>query len=211
MKTQMMLLIVIGIVSCSTLSADPLFVYNAGFEELEVADGATVTEAFSPYWPCTGYVQTTDPLDTNLLQPTEGENYLYILSGAALYQAAWTIEDNTIYTLTVDMSTSANYAPAYAWSWIGLFANDHGNNLALNQLGDPAGNNTEILTDQFSEFSVSWDSTGSSWVGQTLLINLQSDRVFYDNVRLDATLVPEPATISLLGLSGLALLRKRGK
>lgn len=212
-----MLLMVIGIFCCSTLLADPVTVWNASFEEPALDDGGAVGYlgggATIPYWPSStgSYLQVIDPDATYPLQATDGENVAYVNGGILMWQDLAPIQDNTIYTVTVDLGAHPDVFPQYAWSNVGFFAGtDHSNLLKQVQFGSPSAN-TEIPTGSFGTFSMSWESTGSIFVGQALKLNFNSDRVWYDNVRVDATLIPEPATISLLGLSGLVLLRKRGK
>ncbi len=217
MKTQMMLLMaVVSLISAVSYAA-PVMVYNAGFEEPALADGGAVGYLGGgdtiPYWPsstATGsYLQVIDPDAAYPLQATEGENIAYVNGGILMWQDLAPIQDNTIYTVTVDLGAHPDVFPQYAWSNVGFFAGaNHSNLLKQVQFGS-ATNNTEIPTGSFGTFSMSWDSTGSAFVGQALKLNFNSDRVWYDNVRVDATLIPEPATIALLGLSGLTLIKKR--
>lgn len=69
-----------------------------------------------------------------------------------------------------------------------------------------------VLTDQWQELSKTYDLTGNAGIlGQDMTIALGVDRgsvgpqTRFDNV----TLVPEPATMLLLGLGGLSLIRRR--
>ena len=57
---------------------------------------------------------------------------------------------------------------------------------------------------------------GDSNLGDTLGVRISRgtnafDRIDYDNVELDFTAIPEPASLALLGLSGLAMLTSRGR
>jgi hypothetical protein len=62
----------------------------------------------------------------------------------------------------------------------------------------------------WAEDSVTFNSTGSSYVGQTLWARLYTDPVLgydnshFDNIQLNATLAPEPASLTML--AGLAII-----
>ena len=207
---------------CSAGFATLLTVYNPSFEEPALADGGAVGytggASSPPYWLSAGTTQVLhqDHPSTGGLRATDGSQYAYIFSGGVLQQGAWFIEANTVYTATVDLATVTALSPEYAWSWVGFYVDPDGEpfttlnveKFGWNSLG--TGNlNTEIPTNQFGTFSVSWDSTGSSYVGEVLILRFQSDRVYYDNVRMEA--VPEPATLAILGLGGVMSLMRRRK
>lgn len=126
-----------------------------------------------------------------------------------------TIAANTTYTLTVAEGNRGGGYPQSGGFTIGLAfgsAVDSSltNSLAVS-LDTSYANSPTVGT--FADFTTSF-TTGSSDadIGQSLFVLLGSDIVAgnnpvdFDDVRLTATSVPEPAVLSLAGMGGLAVL-----
>jgi hypothetical protein len=72
---------------------------------------------------------------------------------------------------------------------------------------------TTFVDGSWNLLSISYDATAGD-VGQQVSIRLSetsanAGQTFFDNVTLDESVVPEPGSLALLGLGGLALLRRR--
>jgi hapalindole H/12-epi-hapalindole U/12-epi-fischerindole U synthase len=130
-----------------------------------------------------------------------------------------TLQTNTLYTLTVEVGNMAiDSSPSNNFAFTG-FPGYRVDLLAAGQV-IASDNNTLLLAEgtfRTSQFSL---SVGASHVlaGQSLgirLVNLNAGpgiEVNFDDVRLDATAIPEPGTFaSLLGVATLALAVRRRK
>jgi hypothetical protein len=117
---------------------------------------------------------------------------------------------NTVYTLTVALATTADFSP------------NRSAILSLQADGTTVQSTTKLFTDlsdtQFQDFSVIVDTDLLPGViGQNISVMIThsvTNEMFgkslaVDNVRLDASPVPEPAVLGTLGVSGLLALRRR--
>lgn len=213
---------------CGAASAAPVSLTNPSFEAQTVVDGTTlnsywtswnciVAQPLNPIPPSTQGFGLRNPNGTELATPqtaTDGVNF-GILGRVSTLQTTWDrawqstvqIQANTIYTLTFDLAAITSQ-PSDEFIAGSLISSSSSSTLGTTTLGfvyDDARTDYQWLTGN----TVVWDSTGSSEVGNYLEILFDGNRVCVDNVRLDATLVPEPATLSLLGLGSLLLVFRR--
>lgn len=133
---------------------------------------------------------------------------------------AWQVTDYVIQTgdeitLTVDLRAyyaGNGFSPVYDYS---LVASDTAGNPASPLTDIATGTITTALGDSWTEYTFTYTATAAD-AGKYLGIqfsgtNLGGYAYLFDNVRLDVTPAPEPATMSLLGIGGLGLLIRRKK
>jgi hypothetical protein len=116
-----------------------------------------------------------------------------------------TIQANTRYTLTYLLGTR-NGTPPAAPGYL------QGTSL---QLTADVANNSAPANGNWAPETFVFDTSNPAnigLVGQALTVGFTGGAgtsILFDNVTLDATLIPEPTTISLIALAGLAMLRRR--
>jgi len=183
---------------------------NAGVTTLTGADGSRAQNQYSIGW---GWVNPADH-SAGTLANTGSQITTY--SAASL----GTFAPNTTYTLT----TGATLDGPSNQQFVGLGLWD----AALTTHAATNSDNSAFYTIPYadrnimSDFSMTVDTSAHpELVGQDMYISLMyyttygggARNAYFDNVRLDATpnAVPEPASLGLLGLGALSLLRRRTK
>ena len=121
------------------------------------------------------------------------------------------VEDNTTYTATMALG-----ARTLGTQWEN---GTYGYELALvtdsGVASSVTGNSADFAAGTFNDVSTSFDNVGSAQSGSsltiryTLLGDANGGNGDFDNVRLDASVIPEPATLALFGLGGLLVLLRR--
>jgi len=158
----------------------------------------------------------------------DGNNYLnlFIYAGATPSSntvTAWvesvslgTYQANTVYTLTVAQTANSNVTHRQ-----GIIALVAGGNIAAST-GTPFNllNTTGLASGIiFQDKQVVLDtSVTPAVVGQSISVRLLHEagpgsqgyrHAYFDNVRLDASPIPEPATLGLMAIGGLMMLPRR--
>ena len=135
---------------------------------------------------------------------------LWINGSATVSQTTGaTIDAGTTYTLTVDIGQQDLWAGG--GGVIRLYGSDSGPSVALAEfdtLNLPASGDS--LLDQTTSFVATAGQDTGQFIG-VALIGGGGTQIRFDNVRLDATPVPEPSSAALLGLGGIALILRRRK
>jgi hypothetical protein len=213
----------------SLAHATPVTVNNFSFEQ-DVTAGANTTSptdwtAFYSGEPnnfigsqaaAHGQYTASPPLTS----PGDGNQFMYINNDGnggvtdGVYQDVGALLANTTYTLTVAIGSRADWAGGNGQGTISLLN-------GVDQTGTLLASTTSNVgaqTGTFTDFTATFTTSGS--VSGDLIVDLSvvgTPSVFtqgnFDNVHLDATVVPEPATFALLGggllLSLIALRRKQ--
>ncbi|MEM9347428.1 MAG: PEP-CTERM sorting domain-containing protein [Planctomycetota bacterium] len=231
-KTMLAAAAALTTVSGGSIQAAPVPIINASFDDFNVDIQTSVTSTNLPGWTETDNgleLRIWDNDNTSSAQSqlnVDGLNqqWIGITTGATsqtpltLTQTLGvTVQADTMYTLTAAFSTFVRSATVSTDSTQAQLIADLGgaNETVLADTGVQSG--AALLQNVFSDFQGVGDSTGANavLVGESLSIVislLQNDanlKVAADNIRLDATLVPEPGSLALLGLGGLCLLHRR--
>ena len=151
--------------------------------------------------------------------PPDGSDTINHSNGQSSHQAyqvlGATLTANTTYTLTVDVGDRTDLDPGGPVLRLGTGTTYGANLLAGTVVSDTTPVNGAGASDGWETWITTF-TTGATptGLGDALRVELRNDattQALFDNVRLDASPVPEPSTTALLGLGGLALILRRRK
>ena len=177
-KNNSRVLALLALVVC-VLSVPAASIQNAGFETPVLSEGGFSSGAPSGWTRlAVTNIHVRHPYSSELLQPTEGNNLLWIGSGNnQIIQDVVTIEADTIYRIQVDVGVDSSFTwyrcalryDGAAWNEFLVDVNQN------NFWPTPNGWVTAIL--EFNSFE------SPSLVGKTLQIYLAGEDIAFDNVR----------------------------
>ena len=205
------LAVLIGVFAVGTADAGLLTIADPSFEGVALSPGAFTSGTYAANswnsYANAGIFRTTASQYPGGVP--DGVNVAYSSSSAVIDQVlSATLAANTTYTLTVDVGSRLD-APHNDGFTIELLAGGVLLSAASNS-PTPANGTFVVATDAYT--------TGASdpHLGQALEIKLLSaptGQTSFDNVKLDATAVPEPGSLALAGLgaasTGLGRWRKK--
>ncbi|MCA9197302.1 MAG: PEP-CTERM sorting domain-containing protein [Planctomycetales bacterium] len=200
--------------ACSSVFADAVPVANHSFEEpaMPLESGATWTNDL-PGW--NGPANAGDSF-IELIGgfAADGQGHLGMAANAEVSQdLGVALSPNTMYTLSVAVGRrNASFTVEGNESRFGLYAGgDAEDGGAL--LVDGTYDAFPLQDSEFVDQSVSF-TTGEAVPAGNLFVSLRStgaNRAHWDNIRVDATLVPEPSSLALVAFGFLGLLARRRK
>ena len=203
------------------VQAAAVFITNHSFEDDDIANntnsnsapsGWSVTGGSGSYLDRNGSGGFNDQIDPT---PDTGDSEQMAWSnGGDFFQLTGTaIAANTLYTLTVDMGDRTNLGFPGAELRLGSGAPFGSNLLTPTVVSNTIPTNGAGPSDGWQTWTTTF-TTGASPVAGNLrveLLNTGGTQPLFDNVRLDATAIPEPSTVMLSTMASLLLLRRRRK
>ena len=219
MKKLVVLVLVLGL--CGSASA--FMLTNGGFND---PTGAFSWEPAMPGWTMTdngtNMWYTEVPSSTHASGCTEPPKLLctWVNNGSQLdgvQDTAYTLKANRTYTFSMDV---CNWTGGTSVGYLNLGTKSSGAvytahaTVALNDTTVVEGSGTGTVPNQdwhTKTISISTHDGGlSGSLGDTLYVNFGASNLAGGNFEFDnGILTPEPATIALLGMGGLALIRRK--
>lgn len=190
-----------------TVHAIPVAITNAGFESPVLADGAQSSSAAG--WTRFGSASFTNPTASQFTDEAyEGQNIALFTGGATLTQIVGAIGYGT-YTLTAALGDPLG--ASLSGLSLSLRRGTSFLSPSITTFLPPADGGYSIYS---RVYEVTPDNANGTFFGDQFnifaLVSSSSGQVAMDDVRLDFSPVPEPASVALfiLGLAGLGFSRR---
>ncbi len=171
---------------------------NPGFEDPVLADGLAQPLVI-PEWDNNMGVNNTDPNLVEIrnpaagsLQPSEGDNYVYLLNGAVgnIAQPEGRVDPNTAYNFLVDVGVDSSFV----WYQVKMVLMDDSDpeNLVFSEVSVLNHVTNPPIVDGWLGVSVNFDSTTDpQYNDNVILFVLEGNEIAYDNVRFTKTKYPD--------------------
>ncbi len=205
--------------AAATVSGDPVPIANHSFEDPSLSDGgfgplATGWSGSASVWnPTNDWYDDASGLP-GVIPGADGQQVNYISGLASLDQQVGAVAGDTLYTLTVAVGARAGFE-VFDRVAIALWAGSPttGSQLVEEVVEFGAAFPTSAQR-TFLDFQAVWDSRDdASLVGEPLYVVLSNltngAQANFDNVRLDATIIPTPATLAMPMALVATLARRR--
>lgn len=213
--------LVAAMLVAATACAEPIAIANPSFEDpaLPLEGGATWTNAYAgwdgPDTAGDSFVELIEGFSS------DGPQHVGMQGGinGEVSQAIGALAPNTVYTLTLDIGKrNDGFNPADGLNlaefgfYLGADRQAGGTMLATAQVDPSAEAEGTFLLDQSVSYTTGETVEAGDFYISLALADGATGRAHYDNVRLDASPVPEPTAgllAALAGLSGMAFRRRR--
>ena len=210
-----------GLALCSnTVMADPITITNASFDDDDInaiSEGQSWANQDPTGWTGDGgaganvFQELSGTPGVPWTSGDDGPNHATSGNDADLFQdLGTTYAANTIYTL--DVAVGIADGQTAATNAIIALAQTDGTILAQTSIDLAAQLATAPGTSFMLDHQVQYTADGTEGAIRILLdSNANGVRASFDNVRLDATAIPEPGSVTLFGLAmaGTAFMRRR--